>query len=256
MSEDYPAEVKTDDALSEDSGLGAKKVFQEDTIEDDDLDPLDLDMIYQIEPKYTNLLKNHPVELGKSLSRIQREELGLLSRNLVYGESSFIALGTAIEKIRQRFGGLRSGGGVFYDLGSGIGKPCFAAALLHPFDTCIGVEILSKLHDASNDILEKWNQTIKPTLGDNPPDIEFILADISEMQWADATVVFAHSTAFDSTLMESIEGKSEELAVGSFFITFTKRLTSPQWKVLDQSEQEVGWGRVSMFIHQKISDES
>ena len=34
-------------------------------------------------------------------------------------------------------------GGVCYDLGSGVGRPVFAAALLHPFARCVGIEILT-----------------------------------------------------------------------------------------------------------------
>lgn len=36
--------------------------------------------------------------------------------------------------------------GVFYDLGCGTGKPVFAAAAVHPWKRCIGMEILSDLH--------------------------------------------------------------------------------------------------------------
>lgn len=36
--------------------------------------------------------------------------------------------------------------GVFYDLGCGTGKPVFVAAAVHPWQRCIGMEILADLH--------------------------------------------------------------------------------------------------------------
>jgi len=37
-------------------------------------------------------------------------------------------------------------GGVCYDLGSGVGRPAFTAATLHPFEKVVGVECLAGLH--------------------------------------------------------------------------------------------------------------
>ena len=35
---------------------------------------------------------------------------------------------------------------MFYDVGSGSGRGVFAAAFLHDFDKCVGIEILDGLH--------------------------------------------------------------------------------------------------------------
>lgn len=53
-----------------------------------------------------------------------------------------------------------SGQGVYYDIGSGTGKPVFAAALLHSFKRAVGIEILKSLHDAAVQTLSFWNQYI------------------------------------------------------------------------------------------------
>lgn len=60
---------------------------------------------------------------------------------LTYGEVDFISLGEIFYTIRERYGGIPSGG-VFYDLGHGTGKGVLAAALLHNFDSVRGIEIL------------------------------------------------------------------------------------------------------------------
>ena len=38
---------------------------------------------------------------------------------------------------------------VFYDLGSGVGRPVFAAAILHPFTYVAGVELLEVKSDSA-----------------------------------------------------------------------------------------------------------
>ena len=75
------------------------------------------------------------------------------------------------EKIKKKYGKpgnayngpegfLQSKGGLFYDLGSGTGKPVAAAAVLHNFDVCIGIEILEGLHNASMEILHAYNTRV------------------------------------------------------------------------------------------------
>lgn len=44
--------------------------------------------------------------------------------------------------------------GVFYDLGCGTGKPVFAAAAVHPWQRCVGLEILGDLHSICLKALE------------------------------------------------------------------------------------------------------
>lgn len=66
-----------------------------------------------------------------------------------------------MEKIRRKYGGLgKPGTGIYYDIGSGTGKPVFAAVLMHAFERATGIEILSSLHNAALKTLEFWNENI------------------------------------------------------------------------------------------------
>jgi hypothetical protein len=47
--------------------------------------------------------------------------------------------------------------GKFVDMGSGTGKGCLAAALLHPFDSVVGIELLEKLYEASVTLKETYD---------------------------------------------------------------------------------------------------
>lgn len=51
---------------------------------------------------------------------------------------------------------------VFYDLGSGTGKALFAAAfnLHHPFDACVGLEIMPELSDVASATLDMFKSSV------------------------------------------------------------------------------------------------
>lgn len=51
-------------------------------------------------------------------------------------------------------------GGYFYDLGCGTGKPLVAAALLHEFDVCCGIECLEGLFTAAVELVGIYNAKV------------------------------------------------------------------------------------------------
>ena len=113
---------------------------------------------------YNELTRKFPVSLGKKASkseRLTRDKLRDCS--LTYGEIEFISLGEIFYTINERYGGLPQGG-IFYDLGSGIGKAIIAAALLGSFTECYGIEILNSLYDISIQLIEEYNNEINQEL--------------------------------------------------------------------------------------------
>ena len=59
---------------------------------------------------------------------------------------------------------MQNRGGIFYDLGAGVGKPIFAAAILHHFDYCCGIEVLEGLYTSSEQLLNVYNDKVKALL--------------------------------------------------------------------------------------------
>ena len=59
---------------------------------------------------------------------------------------------------------MQNRGGIFYDLGAGVGKPVFAASILHHFDYCGGIELLEGLHTSSEQLLNVYNEKVKMSL--------------------------------------------------------------------------------------------
>jgi hypothetical protein len=86
------------------------------------------------------------------------------------------------------------------------------------------------------------------------PEISFINGDFLQLDWSDASLLFANSTCFSPDLMESLAIKAEEIKVGTFFITFTKKLPnlSDNWIVYDSFRRLMSWGIATVYIHKKV----
>jgi len=180
---------------------------------------LDLNYVKSLQPLYEELVSTFPSGTGKAISKKEREEKKLLQTNLVYGEISFEALGITFEKIKKRYGRpnigssgpsgfMQTRGGFFYDLGSGTGKPVIAAAVLHNFDVCVGIEILEGLHTASLELQSSYATKGKAKLArDVQTEVVLLKGDFFNMalrDWRDADVVFANSTCYDEEMMTQL----------------------------------------------------
>ena len=86
-----------------------------------------------------------------NIGKNQRDRLQYNDASLVYGEITLETLNDVF--IVMATHGFRGGfGGKFLDIGSGIGKLVIAGLLLHDFDACWGIEILSDLCDVSKKV--------------------------------------------------------------------------------------------------------
>ena len=91
------------------------------------------------------LFRDHPGSLARERCRDEvfaRDEDESV-RDLVYGEFGFMSLVAFFETHRAR---IPREGAKLVDLGAGVGRPAFAAATLHPFESCVGIECLRGLH--------------------------------------------------------------------------------------------------------------
>ncbi len=150
---------------------------------------------------------------------------------------------------------MKEKGGKFYDLGSGTGKPVFAAALLHDFEKVTGIEILSGLHKTSLELLEKYKKDFKETMTEakDKMKIEFVCGDFTKLDWTDASLLFANSTCYDGALMNELAEAAKNCKVGTFMITFTKKLPSPLWQVLEFQRYQQSWGEATVYIQKKMT---
>lgn len=81
--------------------------------------------------------------------------------------------------------------------------------------------------------------------------VNFLCGDATVLDWADADVIFANSTCFDEFLMKRVADAADKMKVGSFAITFTKKLPSTKWRVLESCLEIMTWGGATVFIQTK-----
>jgi hypothetical protein len=107
-----------------------------------------------------------------------------------------------------------------------------AAALLHRWAECRGIELVEGLHAASLELLERWDDGLPflppgerklrhriPASARATP-IRLLRGDVLELDWSDVDVAFACSTCFDAELMARISQRAEALRPGSVVVTY------------------------------------
>lgn len=172
--------------------------------------------------------------------------------NLMYGEIVDLeSLKEMFNIIKVEYGGLQDADiAKFYDLGSGAGRPVFAAASLHPFASCTGIEIISSLHNLAVEYSSRLsNELAAPT--------HFVCGsflDLDTCDWTDGDIVFANSTCYDQTLINEISSLATNMRTGAFFITLSRPLTvSSGFVVVEERRYDMSWGMADYFLHIKRS---
>jgi hypothetical protein len=215
-------------------------------------------IIADLEVHWNTCYENCSLYKAKELSNADRKLVtSLPSINLTYGEVRFdsltLAMAGHIDMKDKK---------VFYDVGSGSGRGCFTAALVHDFTKIRGVEIVRGLHNAAVSCQEVWDSTVKATVDEESKaldvptidtDLAFKMDDFRTFDWSDADLVWANSTCFGSTLMGHLSSFSERMKEGSHFITLTQRLTSDHWElVCPGSLYPMSWGSATIYIWKKV----
>jgi SAM-dependent methyltransferase len=186
------------------------------------------------EATYNDLFTDTSLEIGKSLSKSEREQKNLNEdKSLIYGEVEYKSFYAILRKVQP------IAGPTFYDLGSGTGKAVFAARLTADYDRCIGIEILQGLHTQAFNITERYNSSFRPLLDASQRQHAAVyMGSFLEFDWTDGDVVFANSTCFDDDLMAQLSRMAEGLKPGAVLVTFTRGLTYMDHFELLQKKRE------------------
>ena len=202
---------------------------------------------------WNRIYEPFPVKLGKRASRRARMENGFLHCSLTYGEVEYEPFVEIFNVLLND--GLRPGG-VFVDIGCGVGKAVFAAAIGHDFDKCLGIEILQRLHDINHDdLLPRFEAHVRHDVVPESRqhcDIEFICGDATVLDWSEARVVFANSTCFDEALMRKLADAAGKLVPGSYVVTTTVPLPSDDFEVRHRGVLRQTWGDATVFVNLRL----
>ena len=181
------------------------------------LDIISVHHVSYVHKIYQWLFKYCSCNEAKRISKEARQDSPFEGQSFVYGEITYPSFATILKHIKPYI----KRDGVFYDLGSGTGRPVFAAALLSDFSRCRGIELVPELHQEADMHLERYEEKLLAnySLDDyytnqrRRQTIEFIQGDILEVDWSDGDVVFANSTCFDRELMERLAIKVTTVAL-------------------------------------------
>lgn len=97
---------------------------------------------------FEELFRDFSSEKMKSISLTERQKREYLASTLSYGDISYAAILKVVWHL-YKYGFSPDIGGKFVDIGSGSGRGVIGAAFSHQFSTCIGIEILTPVFNAS-----------------------------------------------------------------------------------------------------------
>ena len=87
------------------------------------------------------------------------------------------------------------------------------------------------------------------------PSINFIRDDIFEYDWTDGDILYAALTCFTQEQVQRIALKAQGLKDGSYVITLSKPLPSPQFEVVESEYYSMSWGEERVYVQKKfVSD--
>lgn len=132
------------------------------------------------------------------------------------------------------------------------------ACLMHPFEKCIGVELLDSLFSKSLEMKTVYDR-YADAQSSNPealklPKFEVYQGDLLKFDWwTEADLVLANSTCFEFSMMVEIAERASRMKKGSWMITLTKKLPSADpiyerdpakrdWECLLSIKMIMSWG--------------
>jgi len=190
------------------------------------------------EAAFAEIFGDCGAEDAKAASLAERKANGLDKLGLTYQEIELQVINRLLNRIKVDHGPLFESKGIFLDLGSGAGKACIAAGLLHPFEKVVGIEMLQSLTDMANKALAKYQDAQLPE-GVVKPPVEFIKGDfVAEFEAKldplipQVCVGVAAATFFDEEQLNVVTNLAKKMPDDSFLITVTRGL--PEALVIDK----------------------
>ncbi|KAL4505334.1 hypothetical protein ABPG72_002396 [Tetrahymena utriculariae] len=220
----------------------------------------------QLQKVFEQIYQKYPFKVSNKISKDDEDNDLELGGQFTYGEIEFVSLGEIFYLLKNKYGVLKEQDkDIFYDLGSGSGKPTIAAALLHQFKATNGIELLKSLVSVSNDVksdIEKNQQEIQNQLNSIHgtrsyqylQNLNFQSQDFLQFDWSNADLVFVNATCYDPPFLQKLYEKSLYMKKNSIFITTTRKLPvqNQTWQLLCFFKRKMDFGNATIHIYQKL----
>lgn len=141
-------------------------------------------------------------------------------------------------------------GDIFYDLGSGSGRAVFAARFVGDFKECVGIELLSNLHELASSVKSLYRFQYQHKFIHQ--HVQFVCSDLLDYDgwWKDGTVVYVPN------LKDQIAEKAIKLRTGAFLICLKKFESATFNSVFDLVKElpvAMSWGESNVYIPATIN---
>jgi hypothetical protein len=84
---------------------------------------------------------------------------------------------------------------------------------------------------------------------DGAPALEFIRDSIFEVDWSDASFIFANSTCFSYDFIEKLS--KTPCKQGTLAMSLTRPLLTSHWTILESVKKPMSWGQATIYIQVK-----
>lgn len=185
---------------------------------------------------------------GYDIARKAQQNLSYYYQGNIYGEVTFEDFYKMLSKVKPK------DGEVFYDLGSGTGKPSFIAYLCFNFSKVVGIEELTGLHSASKESLIKLQREYPLVVRreKQKSNIDFICGDFKKIDFGEADIIFLNATCFGYEISHSLFWSTiDKLKKGTRMIMSTLAMTTSIFEVLEIGKYQFSWGKEPVFVHVK-----
>ncbi len=146
-------------------------------------------------------------------------------------------------------------GEIFYDLGCGVGKAVFTAALCFPFLEARGIELLPPLFEICSSMKNKFYQLVSQTsyFKKDAFNVGFLKGDLIKERFSDGKIFFLNATCFRDRDWLALQKKINDLSVGSRLIVVTRQITLAHFELIEAGTYQMSWGPSSVYIYEKVS---
>lgn len=162
----------------------------------------------------------------------------------VYGEIDFVSFIALLSLVKP------DSETIFYDLGSGVGKPAIACAMVFPIKKSCGIEIFEELHHEASQIkIELENNALYT---EQAKKIKFIQGDFLKDSFEEATLIFINATGFFGSNWDLINQHLNHATNCKTVISISKPLSSLHFRMIRQTKIRMSWGITRAYIHQPM----
>lgn len=181
---------------------------------------------------------------GTRISSANQKKLSYYYVGMEYDEVKTDSFCHILDKINP------TGGKIFYDLGSGLGKKAISASLYGNFAKSVGIENMDDLYSISQTVLNRYYEIKIP----NNSNIWFHQKDFNKYNFSDGDVIFLSLAlaAMEIELKGELLHKLNQLKKGADVITTGIPFVSPYFSLMGWDSCDFLAGKGKVFFHRKI----